>query len=156
MKRLLSAALALSLFAGTAAVATSASAQTYDHGRYDRQDDRGDYRRDDRRDDRGDYRRDDHRDDRGGYRHDGRGQYGGYHNGYNQGGSYGYGYGNQYGYGHRWARGQRYDHGYGGRYVDYRGYNLRRPPRGYGWVQDRNDFLLVALAGGLIAQIISQ
>lgn len=134
MKRLLTAAVALSLFAGTAAMATSASAQ--DHGRYDRQYDRSD------RGDHRDHRRDDRRDDRRG---DNR-----YDNGQRYGN--GYGYGNP---GHRWARGQRYDYSYGRSYIDYRGHNLRRPPRGYGWVQDRNDFLLVALTSGLIYEIVA-
>ncbi|MDB5431135.1 MAG: hypothetical protein JWP35_2251 [Caulobacter sp.] len=131
MKRLLTAAVALSLFAGASAMATSASAQ--DHGRYDQQYDRHD---------RGDHR--DHRgDNRGGNRYD---------NGQRYGNGYGNGYGNQ---GHRWARGQRYDYSYGRSYIDYRGHNLRRPPRGYGWVQDRNDFLLVALTSGLIYEIVA-
>jgi Ni/Co efflux regulator RcnB len=49
----------------------------------------------------------------------------------------------------RWARG----HYYGGpRYYvnnwDY--YHLRRPPYGYRWVRSDNDFLLVAVATGII------
>lgn len=56
--------------------------------------------------------------------------------------------------GHRWERGHRY---YGPTYVvsDYRSYRLRPPPRGYHWVRDRgnNDFLLVAVATGIILDI---
>lgn len=55
--------------------------------------------------------------------------------------------------GHDWRRGHRYG---GPIYVvrDYRHYHLRRPPRGYGWVRaDNNDYLLVALATGIIMDI---
>lgn len=61
-----------------------------------------------------------------------------------------------YGY-QPWQRGQRLGY-YNGRYseVDYRtNRNLRQPPRGYHWVRnDSGDFLLAAIAGGLIAQVI--
>ncbi|MEP7210877.1 MAG: RcnB family protein [Alphaproteobacteria bacterium] len=41
-------------------------------------------------------------------------------------------------------------------YRDYRAYRLYDPPYGYHWVRDDNgDFLLAALAGGLIATIIA-
>jgi Ni/Co efflux regulator RcnB len=41
-------------------------------------------------------------------------------------------------------------------YRDYRAYRLYDPPYGYRWVRDDNgDFLLAALAGGLIAAIIA-
>ena len=55
-----------------------------------------------------------------------------------------------------WARGQRLGY-YNGRYaeVDYRQQNLRAPPRGYHWVRDDSgDYLLAAVVGGLIAQVI--
>ncbi|HEY9511976.1 MAG TPA: RcnB family protein [Rhodanobacter sp.] len=59
-----------------------------------------------------------------------------------------------YGYGHRhWRRGYRYA---GPTYVvhDYGYYRLRHPPRGYRWVRaDNNDFLLVAIATGIILDI---
>lgn len=50
---------------------------------------------------------------------------------------------------HRWERGHRY---YGPTYVvrDYRHYRLRPPPRGYHWVRANNDYLLVAIATGII------
>lgn len=50
---------------------------------------------------------------------------------------------------HRWARGHRY---YGPTYVvrDYGHRHLRHPPRGYHWVRADNDYLLVAIATGII------
>ena len=61
-----------------------------------------------------------------------------------------------YGY-QPWQQGQRLGY-YNGRYseVDYRANrNLRQPPRGYHWVRnDSGDFLLAAIASGLIAQVI--
>jgi Ni/Co efflux regulator RcnB len=61
-----------------------------------------------------------------------------------------------YGY-QPWRRGERLGY-YNGRYaeVDYRAnQSLRAPPRGYHWVRsDGGDYLLVAIAGGLIAQVI--
>ena len=58
----------------------------------------------------------------------------------------------------RWARGARYyGPGYGPTYVvrDYGHYGLRHPPYGYGWRRDdRGDFLLVALATGIIADLV--
>lgn len=57
-----------------------------------------------------------------------------------------------------WARGGRYyDNGYGPTYEirDYRGYGLRAPPRGYYWRRsDAGDYLLVAVATGIIADLI--
>lgn len=56
-----------------------------------------------------------------------------------------------------WQRGQRLGY-YDGRYaeVDYRSNSgLTPPPRGYHWVRnDSGDYLLAAIAGGLIAQVI--
>lgn len=61
-------------------------------------------------------------------------------------------------YGPRWQRGVRYNqYGYGPTYVvnDYGYYGLRQPPRGYYWRRDnRGDFLLVAIASGIIADLI--
>ena len=58
----------------------------------------------------------------------------------------------------RWARGHRYyGPGYGRTYVvnDYYNYGLRRPPSGYYWRRsDTGDYLLVALATGIIADLI--
>lgn len=44
----------------------------------------------------------------------------------------------------------------GSRYVvsDWRQRRLHAPPRGYHWVQAGNDYALVALATGLIAQVL--
>lgn len=57
-----------------------------------------------------------------------------------------------------WVRGGRYyGAGYAPTYVvnDWRGYGLRTPPRGYYWRRsDSGDYLLVALATGIIADII--
>ena len=58
--------------------------------------------------------------------------------------------------GGHWERGHRYD----GRVVvieDWHTRHLRTPPRGYHWVRaDNNDLLLVAIATGIIADIVSQ
>jgi Ni/Co efflux regulator RcnB len=54
-----------------------------------------------------------------------------------------------------WERGHRYD---GPVYVvrDYRYYDLAPPPRGYHWVRgDAGDYLLVAIATGLILDIVT-
>ena len=56
-----------------------------------------------------------------------------------------------------WERGARLPRYYFDRryYVDWRAYRLRPPPRGYYWVRDeRGDFLLAAIATGLIADLI--
>lgn len=37
---------------------------------------------------------------------------------------------------------------------DWRGYNLSAPPRGYHWVQSGGDFILVAVATGVILQLL--
>lgn len=37
---------------------------------------------------------------------------------------------------------------------DWRGHRLSAPPRGHYWVQNGADYLLVAIATGVIAQII--
>lgn len=38
---------------------------------------------------------------------------------------------------------------------DWRGYDLQPPPRGYHWVGVGGDYLLVAIASGVISQIIT-
>jgi Predicted integral membrane protein len=59
---------------------------------------------------------------------------------------------------HVWARGQRFhDHYHGPVYVvhDYPRYHLRHPPHGHHWVRDdRGNMLLVAIATGVIADLI--
>jgi Ni/Co efflux regulator RcnB len=44
----------------------------------------------------------------------------------------------------------------GKRYVvgDWRGHHLSAPPRGYHWVQSGSDFVLVAIATGVITQLL--
>ncbi len=53
-----------------------------------------------------------------------------------------------------WGRG---DH-FSGHYMpveDWRGHHLRRPPRGYHWVQnDDGDFILVAITSGIILDLM--
>ena len=85
--------------------------------------------------DHGHDRDDHHRDDHRGYDHD--------H------------YEHRYGRGpaHHWERGHRYT---GPVYVvrDYGHYRLRPPPRGYHWVRDNdNNMLLVAITTGIILDI---
>jgi Ni/Co efflux regulator RcnB len=56
-----------------------------------------------------------------------------------------------------WHRGDRLPNDYRDRqYVvdDYRGYGLRQPPRGYRWVGVNGDYVLAAVATGVIAQIV--
>ena len=57
-----------------------------------------------------------------------------------------------------WRRGGRVPTEFRGRnYVvnDWRGYRLQEPPRGYQWVGVGGDFVLAAIATGLIAQIVT-
>ena len=145
MKRLILTIAAVAAVAGPmAAVATDASAQPRDHG-YDRRDDRRDDRHDDRRDDR---RWDEHR-----------------HNGYYVGERFHYGPPPVAYYGRpdfrpgyvRWSRGAYLPQYYWGRdYVvyDYGRYGLRRPPYGYRWYNVNGDYVLAAIAGGLIADAL--
>lgn len=112
--------------AGVIAPAFAYSPMPQDHG----------YQHDDRDDhhDNRDNHHDDHHDNRG---HDNHGNW-------------------HPGPGSHWERGHRYD----GRVViinDYHSRHLREPPRGYHWVRaDNNDLLLVAIATGVIADIVSQ
>jgi Ni/Co efflux regulator RcnB len=58
---------------------------------------------------------------------------------------------------HDWHRGDRLPDDYRDRqYVvdDYRGYGLHQPPRGYHWVGVNGDYVLAAIATGVIAQIV--
>ena len=58
---------------------------------------------------------------------------------------------------HDWRRGDRIPAGERTRYaeVDWRAHHLRHPPRGYHWVQDdRGNFILAAVATGLITDLI--
>ena len=58
---------------------------------------------------------------------------------------------------HNWVRGSRIPPQYRTRHYvvnDWRGHRLAPPPRGYHWVQNGGDYLLVAIATGVIAQLI--
>jgi Ni/Co efflux regulator RcnB len=127
--------IASALLALSVAASGSAFAQRNDHNDHNGRNDQSyqrdnDGRRDNdrydnnRRDDARQYRRDDHRG--GGPRHDLR-------------------------------RGQRLDQEYrGNRYVvnDWRARHLSAPPRGHHWVRAGNDYVLAAVATGIIAQVL--
>ena len=58
---------------------------------------------------------------------------------------------------HEYYRGDRLPAEYRNRqYVveDWRGHNLSAPPRGYHWVQSGGDYVLVAIATGVILQLL--
>jgi Ni/Co efflux regulator RcnB len=58
---------------------------------------------------------------------------------------------------HEYYRGDRLPAEYRHRnYVvdDWRGHRLSAPPRGYHWVQSGNDYILIAIATGVIAQLM--
>jgi Ni/Co efflux regulator RcnB len=58
---------------------------------------------------------------------------------------------------HNFHRGDRLPREYHSRYYvvdDWRAHRLNPPPRGYHWVQNGSDYLLVAIASGIIAQLI--
>jgi Ni/Co efflux regulator RcnB len=58
---------------------------------------------------------------------------------------------------HRFYRGDRLPQEYRSRsYVvdDWRGHHLSAPPRGYHWVQTGGDYVLVAIATGVILQLL--
>ncbi|MFI4964089.1 MAG: RcnB family protein [Caulobacterales bacterium] len=101
----------------------------------------------------------DRHNDHGGYAqgHQDRSDNRGDNRGHNRGDNQGYNRGENGG-GHRWARGQRLPNTYyqdRSHYVDYRSHRLRRPPRGYQWVQADNNYALVALTTGLIASVVA-
>src|SRR5579863_9310178 len=58
--------------------------------------------------------------------------------------------------GHHWQRGERmgYDDWSGAQRVDYRQHHLRHPPRGYEWRKSNGQYVLAAVATGVIASII--
>ena len=75
--------------------------------------------------------------------------------GYREGGYRGHGRG--VGPGYSWYRGDRVPYEYRTRHYvvdDWRGHHLYAPPRGYQWVQSGGDYLLVAVATGIIASIL--
>jgi len=136
------------------AAAVSMPAMARDHGRRDHDDRRSEYRNDHRYD-----RRDDRRDDR--YydnRRHGRDRVVYVAPRYAPPPRVVYRHGPPAHAYPRWSRGARYDtRGYAPTYVvrDYGYYGLREPPRGHHWRRDdRGDFILVAVATGLIASVI--
>lgn len=51
-----------------------------------------------------------------------------------------------------WKRGERFE---GHRYVlDWRRHHLRQPPRGYQWVHEGNQYLMIAIGSGTIADVV--
>ena len=173
MRRLILTIAAVAAVAGPiAAVATTASAQDRDWRGDDRSDRDGRWDRDrdgDRDRDRGDWNRDrdgrwdrdDRRDDRRGDNRWDRNRHNGYY--YNNRWSYGAPPANYYGRpGYRpgynaWRRGAYLPQSYRGNGYwvnDYNRYRLRPPPRGYRWHRVNNDYLLVAIATGLIFDVI--
>ena len=57
-----------------------------------------------------------------------------------------------------WHRGDRIGHDdwdRGERVADYHQYHLRRPPHGYEWRRVDNNYVLAAVAGGVIASVIA-
>ena len=53
-----------------------------------------------------------------------------------------------------WGRGDRLPSRYRGYNVDWRSHHLPHPPRGHRWVRVNGDYLLIAIASGVIAQAI--
>ena len=174
MKRLLLTIAAIAAVAGPMAIAGDASAQ--DRGRHG---DRHGGRDHGGRDHGG---RDWGRHDGG--RHDGRGRdhgrYDGRHSGWDRGDRWDGRRYNGYYYNNRWSYGAPPSHYYGrpgyrpgysawrrGGYLppyyrgntyvihDYGYYRLRPPPRGYYWYRAGNDYVLAAVATGLIFEIIN-
>jgi Ni/Co efflux regulator RcnB len=157
MKRLILTLASIATIA-TPLVATSANAQSRD-----RHDDRWERHHDDDRWDRQD-RWDDRRDYREGRRHRHHSWDYNHHNGYYYNNQWSYGppprvyYDQGYyqpGY-NAWRRGSVLPTYYRNNYVsDYGRYRLRAPPRGYAWYRAGDDYLLAAIATGLIYEIIN-
>lgn len=58
---------------------------------------------------------------------------------------------------HQFYRGDRLPPQYNNRYQvveDWRGHRLWSPPRGYQWVQTGSDYVLVAIATGIIVELL--
>ncbi|WP_245606829.1 RcnB family protein [Simplicispira psychrophila] len=108
-----------------------------------------------RPDNRPDYRHDNRPDNRPDYRHDGRPDY---RPGFRPGGpSSNFQSRRGAGPNHNWYRGTRMPPAYRTQHYvvnDWRMHHLTAPPRGYYWVQNGADYLLIAIATGVIAQII--
>jgi Ni/Co efflux regulator RcnB len=157
MKRLLlTLAVAACVSGPIVASATEAAAQ-HRGDRYDRYDryDRRDDRRADRRDRRAERR--EHRQERrwdrrrhNGYYYRNRWHYGAPPTSYYRDPYYRPGY-------TAWRRGAYLPRAYRSnsyRVYDYGRYRLRAPPRGYYWYRSGNDYLLAAIATGLIYEVI--
>jgi len=126
--------IASALIALSMAASGSAFAQRNDHGNDHNGRNDQSYQRDNDRHDNGRYDND-RRDARQYYRDDKRGG----------------------GPRHDLRRGQRLNQEYrGNRYVvsDWRARHLSAPPRGHQWVQAGNDYVLAAIATGIIAQVL--
>ncbi len=56
-------------------------------------------------------------------------------------------------YGHSWHNGDRYT---GGRVVvsNWQMHHLHRPPHGYEWVQNGGQYVLIAVASGIVADAV--
>ncbi|WP_269713601.1 RcnB family protein [Caulobacter sp. NIBR2454] len=164
MKRLLlTLAAAAAVIGPIAATASEAAAQDWGRrDRYERRDDRRDYRHDRR----------EYRDDRRNYSR-------GYRDGYRSSGRWDRARHNGYYWNNRWYYGPPPSAYYGrpgfsvgysswrpGGYLppyyrehriyDYGRYGLRPPPRGYYWYRAGDDYLLAAVASGLIFDIITR
>ena len=65
-------------------------------------------------------------------------------------------WGHDQGANHQWNRGEHMGQNdwNQAQVVDYRQHNLRRPPRGYEWRESNGQFILAAVATGVIASII--
>jgi Ni/Co efflux regulator RcnB len=175
MKRLILAAAAVAALAGPVAFgASSALAQGHhEHGGGDRGDHGGNWdrgNRGDRGDRGGNWDRGNRGGDRGGWDRGNRGGEGRWdgarHNGYYYNNRWSYGPPPQAYYGRpgfrpgysSWRRGGYLPPYYRDRgYVisDYERYHLRRPPRGYYWYRAGDDYLLAAVASGLIFDVIA-
>ena len=57
---------------------------------------------------------------------------------------------------HRWSNGDHmgYNDWSSAQPVDYRAHHLRRPPNGYAWRESNGQFILAAVATGVVASII--
>jgi len=142
------------LIALTFTASGSAFAQRGDHGN-DRDHDRNGYSQQQHNDRRDDDRRDDNRNDRHD-RHDGPRANDNKHRNdsaqyYRRDDSRGGGPRHDMRRGGKLHKEYRHD-----RYVvnDWRGRHLSAPPRGYHWVQTGNDYVLAAIATGIIAQVL--
>ncbi|WEK50902.1 MAG: RcnB family protein [Candidatus Kaistia colombiensis] len=56
-------------------------------------------------------------------------------------------------YRRHWSKGQRVPPQYRGGRVDYHRHNLKAPPRGYQWVENDGQYLMIGIATGVIAAI---